>query len=342
MIRELTATCKGKQMKNILSFTTFILLCAALTTRAAEPQPTTDETPIAPTKSLTLLAKDKHPDIDHVEIKGENPEVIYIPIVHDNPEHRHAGGNTRKAIEATLVSCQTISEHLHADYGVRNILLEGISKSLSDKYNSPKYRGRKLSVGKSKSLTYKVWFDLLNKNQWHLVPAKDKNLYGPLTLLGSQYTARIQNALRAAQQNGWFRSRQAFDANKDAFDKHIAEACKGYNEQLEGLLIADPGLKREYDITVTQRNKVFIDNTLAAKGPGIIMCGGGHIQNLTDQLEKRKISYMIIVPKGIQWPPAEKDEKTIYNDMLQLGCNLKTCDLRFGDGTSAKIQIPIK
>ena len=335
-------------MERMLSFTTIALLCAMLTVTAtaAEPQATKDATATAPAtapaKSLTLLAKDKHPEIDHIEIKGDNPELIYIPIIHDNPEHRHAAGDTNKNIETTLVRCQTISEHLYDNYGVRNILLEGISKTLSDKYNSPKYRGRKLSVGKSKSIVFKVWFDLLNKNQWHLVPAYEKRSHGPLTLLGATYNRRIQGAFKTAQQNGWLRSRQTFITNKAAFTNLIAEASKGYNARLDDLLSKDPGLKNEYDITVTQRNKVFIDNTKAAEGPGIIMCGGGHIQDLIDQFKKQKTSYMIVVPKGMQWPPSKKDEKAIYNDMLKLGCQLKTCNLQFGDGTGAKIKIPIK
>ena len=55
-----------------------------------------------------------------------------------------------------------------------------------------------------------------------------------------------------------------------------------------------------------------------------------------------KIPYMIVVPKGIAWPPAKKDDKAIYKDMLKLGCQLKSCNLKFGDGTGAKIKVPIK
>jgi ABC-type Fe3+-hydroxamate transport system substrate-binding protein len=157
---------------------------------------------------------------------------------------------------------QIISEHLFTHYGVRKILLEGISRTLSDKYNSPTYKGRKLSVGTSKSVTFKVWFDLLNKN--------------------------------------------------------------------------------EYDITVLQRNKVFIDNILETKEPGIVICGGGHVQDLIDQLKKRGVSYLIVVPKGIGWTPARKDDDKIYADMLQLGCQLKKCSLGFGDGGSAQINLPIE
>jgi len=279
--------------------------------------------------------------IDHVEIKGENPKLIYIPIIHDNPEHRHAAGGT-DAIEETLVRCRTISEHLYKEYGVRSILLEGVSKTLADKYNSPKYRGRKLSVGDSKSIIFKVWFDLLNENQWQLVPAYEKTMYGPLTLLGNEYTLRIQKTFGVAKEKGWFRSRQAFVENQKEFTALIAKACEGYNTRLDALLSEDPGLKKEYDITVIQRNKVFIDNSMAVEGSTVIMCGGGHVQDLIDQFDQRKIPYMIVVPKGIAWPPAKKEDETIYKDMLNLGCQLKSCNLQFGDGTGANIKIPIK
>lgn len=303
---------------------------------ASKEAPTT-----APGKPLALLEKDKNLEIDHVEIKGENPKLIYIPIVHDNPEHRHAAGGT-SAIEEALVRGRTISEHLYAEYGVRNVLLEGISKTLADKYNSPKYRGRKLSVGDSKSITFKVWFDLLNENPWQLVPAYEKTMYGPLTQLGYEYTLRIQKALGTAKEKGWFRSRQDFVDNQAEFTTLINKACEGYNDRLDALLKEDPGLKKEYDITVIQRNKVFIDNAMVVEGPAIIMCGGGHIQDLIDQFDKRKIPHMIVVPKGIAWPPAKKDDETIYRDMLNLGCQLKSCNLTFGDGTGANIKIPIK
>ncbi|MCX6877730.1 MAG: hypothetical protein NTW21_28555 [Verrucomicrobia bacterium] len=105
---------------------------------------------------------------------------------------------------------------------------------------------------------------------------------------------------------------------------------------------ADPGLKNEYDITVIQRNQVFIDNILEAKEPGIIMCGGGHIQDLIDQLTTRGVSYLIVVPKGIEWPPVKKDDDKIYADMLELGCQLKKCNLGFGDGGAVQINLPIE
>ena len=165
---------------------------------------------------------------------------------------------------------------------------------------------------------------------------------GPLTLLGNEYTLRIQKAFGIAKEKGWFRSRQAFVDNQTEFTALINKACEGYNARLDAVLSEDPGLKKEYDITVIQRNKVFIDNAMAVEGPTIIMCGGGHIQDLIDQFDKRKIPHMIVVPKGIAWPPAKKDDKTIYSDMLKLGCQLKTCNLKFGDGTGAEIKIPIK
>jgi hypothetical protein len=322
-----------------------VTLVGAQATKDAPPAAevaASEEAPAnAPKKPLALLEKDENLEIDHIEIKGENPNLIYIPIVHDNPEHRNAAGGT-KAIEETLVRCRTISEHLYTEYGVRNILLEGISKTLADKYNSPDYRGRKLSVGESKSVTFKVWYDLLNENQWHLVPAYEKNTFGPVTLLGYEYTLRIQKVFGIAKQHGWFRSRQAFVDNQAEFTSLINKACEGYNARLDALLSEDSGLKKEYDITVVQRNKVFIDNSMAVKGPTVIMCGGGHIQDLLDQLDKRKIPHMIVVPKGIAWPPAKKDDETIYSDMLKLGCQLKSCNLKFGDGTGTNIKIPIE
>jgi hypothetical protein len=287
------------------------------------------------------LSGEKLAEIDHVELKGKNPRLIYIPIMHDNPEHLHAGAGTRQAIEESLVRCQKIAEHLYESYGIRNVLLEGIAKSLSDKYNSPQYRGRKLSVGESKSIVFKVWFDLLNAHPWHLVPAYEKNRFGPLTLLGSEYTGRIQKALDKAKGNGWFRSGEEFAANKVEFDRLIEEAAAGYNERRKAILKEDPGLKREYGITVLQRNKEFIDNSLAVDGPSIIMCGGGHVQDLIRQFEERGLSYMIVVPKGISWPPAKKDDEVIYREMLALGCQLKNCSIVLGDGKGINVLIPI-
>jgi hypothetical protein len=190
-----------------------------------------DATPEAgrrPIKPLALLSQEKLVEIGHIDIKGKNPRLIYIPILHDNPEHRHAGADTRQVIEENLERARKIAEHLYVSYGVRNVLLEGIAKSLSDKYNSPQYRGRKLSVGESKSILFKVWFDLLNAHPWQLVPAYERNIFGPLTLLGSEYNGRIQKALDQAQGNGWFRSGEAFTANKDAFDRLIEEAASSF------------------------------------------------------------------------------------------------------------------
>ncbi len=311
-------------------------------TLQAEGQEPGADTGRAPVKPLALLAKDKLAEIDHVEIKGKNPKLIYIPILHDNPEHRNAGADSRKVIEENLVRGQKIAEHLYGSYGVRNVLLEGIAKSLSDKYNSPQYRGRKLSVGESTSIVYKVWFDLLNARPWHLVPAYENNRFGPLTLLGSEYTGRIQKALDKAKEKGWFRSGEAFATNKVEFDRLIEEAAGGYNERRRGILKEDPGLKREYDITVIQRNKEFIDNSLAVDGPGIILCGGGHVQDLIRQFEGRGLSYMIVVPKGAAWPPAKKDDEVIYRDMLALGCQLKKCSIVLGDGKGIDVLIPIE
>lgn len=295
----------------------------------------------APDKPLALLKKDKALEIDHIQLHGATPKLIYIPIVHDNPEHRHAAGGTQ-AIEKTLVRCRTIAEHLYTHYGVRNVLLEGLSKTVADKYNSPKHRGRKLPAGESKLVTLKVWYDLLNAHQWHLVPASEENTYGPLTLLGHEYTVRIQKAFEVAKQKGWFRSHQAVSENQTEFTALISKARKGYNARLDALLLEDPGLKKEYDITVVQRNKAFIENAMATQGPTIIMCGGGHIQDLIEQLNRRKVAHMIVVPKGIAWPPVKTDDEAIYRDMRKLGCQLRSCILELGDGTRAKVKIDIK
>ena len=335
-------------MLKIQSFGTMIvgLLLTMLSTSAlmAEEPKAGDKNPpvdIKPPKALTLLTKENLEDIARVEIIGDNPKIIYVPIVHDGEGNTISASGTG-GIETVLVRCQNISEYLYANHGVHKILLEGVGKTLSDKYNSPKYKGRKLSVGNSKSVTFKVWFDLLNKNEWQLVPAFEKDTFGPLTLLGSEYTTRIHKALDEAHTKGWFKSRDAFQANQTEFTALTEEACKGYNEKRKAILETDPGLKNEYDITVIQRNKVFINNTLETKEPGIIMCGGGHIQDLIDQLNKLGVSYMIVIPKGIDWPPSKKDDKVIYADMLQLGCQLKECSLGFGDGGAMKVKLPIE
>lgn len=320
---------------------TLIASCAVLQLSAEDATNPAVQGETLPTKSLLQLAAEKHPEISHIEIKGDNPQIIYIPIIHDNPQNYHGEEDTNRAIEESLVRCQKIAEHLHLSYGVRDILLEGIGKSLSDKYNSPKYQGRKLSVGDSKSIVYRVWYDLLNTNKWNLIPAFEKNTYGPLTLLGSEYTTRIQKALKTSHENGWFRSEEQFLANKDQFTRLIAEAASGYNDRRAALLKEDPRLKREFEITAIQRNKVFIDNILAAQGPGILLCGHGHVQDLIDQFEKRGISYMIVVPKGSAWPPAKKDELAIYEEMLKLGCQLTKCHLTLGDGKAVEVRIPI-
>ena len=74
------------------------LFLAALTAVAGEPtladgriEPPAD---IQPSKSLALLAADNLAGVARVEVHGENPRLIYIPILHDNPEHRNAAGGT--------------------------------------------------------------------------------------------------------------------------------------------------------------------------------------------------------------------------------------------------------
>lgn len=179
------------------------------------PKPPDDETPvdIRPPKALALLAEDNLEEVARIEINGENPQLIYIPITHDNPEHANAAGGTDE-IESALLRGQLISEHLFANYGIRKILLEGLPKSLADQYNSPEFKKRKMSPGTSKSVTFKIWTELLNNNRWQLVPAYEKDMFGPLTLLGAEYTTRIQNALNEASIRAGYKLVKRFRQNK--------------------------------------------------------------------------------------------------------------------------------
>ena len=42
-----------------------------------------------------------------------------------------------------------------------------------------------------------------------------------------------------------------------------------------------------------------------------------YVQDLIDQLDKRKISYMIVVPKGTAWPPEKKDDETKHKALTR-------------------------
>lgn len=324
-----------------ISVIALALVAATARSLRAEDAPVT-ETPSA--RPLVLLKDEQHPDIEHIEIKGDHPRVIYIPILHDNPVHRDAADDINRIIGQSLNRGRTIAEHLYGKYGVRNILLEGIPQSLADTYNAPGFRGRKLTTTRAEGgMVFTVWFNLLNRNNWRLAPAEIARTLGPLGALGAEYTERIQRSLKTAHGRGWFRSTEVFLAHRDEFIRMNEEACRGYNERLEAILKEDPGLKREYEIVAVQANRTFLDNILALDGPGIILCGKGHIQNLMEQMDERELSYMIVVPRGtMPWPPEQKDDDRIFTEMLGLGCQLRECAITLGDGTAIQIKLPIK
>jgi len=276
--------------------------------------------------------------IEKVIVKGENPIVIYVPIIHDGP-YNHLSTVSLANVEEILKNCKSISDLLYEQHGVKNVLLEGVSKKVAAYYN--KLDGKKIKFN-TKMKTWQAWSKILNSKDWNAIAASNIKLEGPLTKLGYEYSNRIVKALNKAKANGWFRDRDNFTTNQKAFQKLIAQSCAGYNDKHDAILKADPKLKNEYNITVGQRNKVFIENTLAAKGAGIIFCGVAHTNNLLAQMDEKGISYAIIVPKGVTWPVKEKTDDEKFADMLKLGCQLKECNLQFGDGTSAKIKLPIK
>ena len=173
------------------------------------------------------------------------------------------------------------------------------------------------------------------------MPASDRELVGPLTALGREYEARIVAALDKAKSEGWLRNSQVYETNKPALEAQLKAIAGEYNAKHRALLEEDPGLKREYDITVTQRNKAFLDHLFAAKQPGVVFFGVGHWQDLERQLAERKTSYAVVVPAGMSWPPTPKDDATIYAEMLELGAKLRECALNLGDGTRTSITIPI-
>jgi hypothetical protein len=87
---------------------------------------------------------------------------------------------------------------------------------------------------------------------------------------------------------------------------------------------------------------VFLDYLLAADEPGVVFFGAAHWQDLEQQLAQRGVSYAVVVPTGVSWPRATKDDAAIYSDMLALGASLKEATLNLGDGTSERLIIPIE
>lgn len=293
-----------------------------------------------PTWDLSRLSEDKHLALAKLEVKGDKPTIIFLPIIHDGPLN-HVSSTDMASVRTILGNCKTLSVHFYETYGVRNILLEGVSKKVADFYNKPETKWQKFTWGDTKMITYDTWGDILSSKRWNLAPAFDQKPIGPLTLLGREYSGRIHEALKKSKEQGWFQTKQGFVKNQAAFTELINKACDGYNAKLAKILENDPELKKEYEITVTQRNKIFLDNLAAAEGPGVLLCGAGHYHDLVAQLDERNASYAVAVPSGMSWPPAKKDDATIFADMRELGCQLKEVNLGFGDGGSAKIKFPI-
>lgn len=290
---------------------------------------------------LTALAGDKNAAISQAIVKGDTPKMVYVPIIHDD-EFSHLSSNDG-GVPDIMKRCETIADHLYKQYGVRNILLEGLGKKFVDQYNRvPVERRRPPAENQAGMLVHKTWFRLLADKEWLLIPAADQPIVGPLTALGREYDPRIVAILNEAKGNGWFRDREVFTANQETLKTNFKKLADEYNAKHQALLAEDPGLKREYDITVTQRNKEFLDRILAPAEPGIVFFGAAHWQDIEEQLTKRGTSYAVVVPKGIAWPPTPKDDATIKADMLNLGAKLKKTALTLGDGTKVEITIPLE
>jgi hypothetical protein len=293
-------------------------------------------------KPLVALADDHHPSIARVILKGDDPEMIYVPIIHDD-EYSHLSAIGTDDIRTVMGHCENIADRLYRRYGVRHVQLEGLSKSFVDQYNRiPLQRRSIIGDNNTGMIVHRTWSSLLAEKEWVLLPASDRQLVGPLTALGREYEARIVAALDEAKTNGWFRNREFYQANKPALEARMKVIADEYNAKHRALLEEDPGLKREYDITVTQRNRIFLDYLLTPDEPGVVFFGAAHWQDLEQQLAQRGVSYAVVVPTGVSWPRAIKDDAAIYSDMLALGASLKEATLNLGDGTSERLIIPIE
>ena len=151
----------------------------------------------------------------------------------------------------------------------------------------------------------------------------------------------VVSILDEAKKNGWLKSADGFTENRDALQASLAAVAEEYNPKRRAIIEADPGMKKEYAITVIQRNAAFLDSLLAAESPGVAFFGAGHWPEIEQQLEARNVSCAVVVPKGVPWPPTKKDDAAIESEMLQLGAKLRKADLKLGDGSSATIVIPI-
>ncbi len=293
-------------------------------------------------RPLPELACDEHSAIARVITKGKDPQMIYVPIIHDRP-YTHLSSTSMASVREIMARCEEIADHLYDRYGVRHVLLEGVSKTFVDRYNRiPLQRRSIVENNKPGMIVHKTWSRLLAEKAWVLLRASDKPIVGPFTALGYKYEALIVGALNEAKEKGWLRNREIFDGNRSSLEAKLKTIAEEYNVKRRALLKKDPGLKGEYAITVTKRNKIFLAHLLAPDDPGIAFFGAGHWQDLEKQLEEKNVSYIVVVPKGMSWPPKKKDDAAIYADMLELGCTLKECSVKLGDGGSDKIIVPIE
>ncbi len=292
-------------------------------------------------KSLLDFKAEKLPFVKAVEVHGEKPTVIYVPIIHDGPMS-HVSSTNYDRLHRIMSECEKIAAHLYKDYDVKNILLEGCGQSVANYYEKMKGTEKKISFKHTKMKVFEAWGNILNKNQWDMAYTTRKPVYGPLSVLGSEYDKRIKKALSTAHTNGWFQSFKNYKTNEKAFNLLIADAVAGYNDKRDAILKEDPKLKREYKMIVGDRNKDFIKNLTAKSGPGIMMVGSGHLHDLKKQMKEGGVSFMVVAPKSLEWPIAEKSEQQKYEDMLKQGCKLKECNLTFGDGRKLHIKIPVK
>jgi len=293
-------------------------------------------------RPLAELVDDKFASIAYVKVKGKQPEMIYVPINHDGP-YNHLSSISMTPVSEVLDRCEEIADHLFYHYGIRNVILEGMTREFVAKYNRIPVECRKTTISdKPGMLVFKSWGRILTGKSWVMVPSSNKTLIGPLTKLGYKYDDFVFKVMDGAKRKGWFKNREVFEENRAVLEGRAKTIAVEYNSKLEALLKEDPELKREYAITVTERNKAFLDNILAADGPGVVFFGAGHWQELEKQLEDRDISYALVVPRGLAWPPVMKDDADIYADMLELGCKLKKSSIQLGDGSKAELDFTIK
>ncbi len=105
------------------------------------------------TKSLPLLKDEKLSFIQAIEVHGDKPTVIYVPITHDGPMN-HVASTNLDNLRSTMKECEKIAEHLYKDYGVSNILLEGCGKSVADYYRKMEGTDNKISFAHTKMMVF--------------------------------------------------------------------------------------------------------------------------------------------------------------------------------------------